>query len=298
MMCRRCVFAFLLLTLVVEVMAAAAQVSSSLFTPRAHLHTPSIPSKVLMVRGGAGPLNADMTAKAATIFFGAYGSMILLAPSKVSEGYGLPEATPESLLASRKAGIAIISVGLAASCRLFLRTSVNTAVSVSLLPRIFDCYSFLATNDKRQQFHYARSFEFFNLILLETLAFVMSLDLKYATASVYLVAIWTLVNGLCLALDPNGMVGKLHGVSKDTNNVLTLQWKTVGYDLLWLGVLIFSLGMSVCDTKAVGRSWCVGLVFLLDVMFVSKDVQKINIPIGPLYVWLLMEAIVIGTLAI
>ena len=45
------------------------------------------------------------------------------------------------------------------------------------------------------------------------------------------------------------------------------------------------------------HTWMTGMVYLIDVMFVSKDSETLNMPMGHFYAWLCMEAIVmIGTL--
>lgn len=201
----------------------------------------SMTSRELSVRGGAGPLDVDVTAKAATIFFDVYGSMCLLFPSKVTEGYGLPEATPESLFVGKCAGVALVSIGVVCTCRLFFNTSVNVAVGVSLLPRILSCIHSLAT-DKPSQLSYPPLFDYANLVLFSVAAFTtLTTNTTHANIAVNVVALWTLVNGLALALDPTGFVGKLWGISRN-DDLLAYLWKTVGYGFTLAWCLAFFLG--------------------------------------------------------
>ena len=76
--------------------------------------------KSLAIRGGAGPLDVDLTAKAATGLFGVQGIFNYLAPEKHHEAYCLKDnADGLAILMSMGAGSIFLAFGVASYFSLF-----------------------------------------------------------------------------------------------------------------------------------------------------------------------------------
>lgn len=278
--------------------------TASPVTPMKNLVTRAgVPKKqlnpLLSVRGGAGPLNEASVAKAATCFLGAYGGLIVLSPKKMIEGYGLG-ATPETDFVGKNSGVSIFSAALAMWCRIFKDSSVNHAAGLATIPWILCCVHSIL-NDKPKEIGYPAAVDYLNLAIFVFGAFATLTDASYANNVVKAMALWALANGLILAVNPVAF-GKSYHVKQmgviGRDELLMYSWKTYGYDLIWLGIFMGLMGSGVDDLKAIGYSWLPGLIYLITVLFTSKEAEKFGMPKGPLYAWLIVEAIVLGTLCI
>jgi len=74
--------------------------------------------------------------------------------------------------------------------------------------------------------------------------------------------------------------------------------KQLGFFFVGVGVMMYALSQGVDSLRAIGYSWIPMLLNVLDMVFVSKDVEELDLPTGPLYFWIAMMAVFVGTLAI
>jgi hypothetical protein len=87
---------------------------------------------VVSMRGGAGPLNVKLTARATSILVLLQGCNNYLAPAQANEGFGF-ESNPVNLYYRRRAGMVMISSAILI-WELVGGSSMTNAYGISLLP--------------------------------------------------------------------------------------------------------------------------------------------------------------------
>lgn len=90
-------------------------------------------SKIVSLRGGAGPLNAKNTAKIAAYVLGAQGAYGVLAPTQATEAFGLPSNPIDDFLMKRTSTL-IVAIYLLVQEVVFKGVGINKAVGISSIP--------------------------------------------------------------------------------------------------------------------------------------------------------------------
>ena len=217
------------------------------------------------------------------------------APKKVNQLYGIEDISPILEYISVHSGMTMVSNIICWYFRAIKETSVNTAVGLSMIPWIvLGVHSIL--NEKPKELGFPLWAEWFNLVFFSVVAHATLTSADYANSATKAIAIWALLNGLLLAANP-ALFGKVYQTA-ERDDVVLLGRRNYGYNLCCTAVFLYSLATEVNMSKAVGYSWVPALVGLISMMFITKDFDKLNLPMGPpVYFWLFVEALVVYTLA-
>ena len=249
----------------------------------------------LALRGGAGPLDVKDTAKFATALNLGNAGVTVLAPKLGCKVYGMPQS-PLLEYQIECFGATLLSIALASYCLLFCQTTVNTAIGVASFPLAIQCTKELL-NDTPRELGIPIEPSIICLAIAVFSARALLTNAPYASKVLRFLSLWSLVNGIFQAVAPK-IAGQAWGVIKiDAHDMNVMLVKLHGYFNTALGVLIGSLDRGVDATKAVGYSWIPYLSCSLDVNFISKQVDMFGLRKDLQYVWLLLMATFVFTLA-
>lgn len=276
-------------------LALVSAVTASFGATKKPLLSPSL-SKQLHVRGGAGPLNPDEVSKLAIGILLAQGTVATLAPKPAFESYG-GEPTPTSILCMRRTGVAILDVGVMAFGLLYKGCSINTAAAVSSLMWAAEFIGSML-NDEASTIGFSNNNILAWLALNLVAAYIYLTNADYASTVMKGFSIFTFVTCVPIMFFPAlGFKAYGHDPAKisDTDlvaNKMTGAWVTA------IAIFTGSIAYGTSPTKALGYAFIPHFVELVSILFVTNETDKLSHPKSPAFVWLLLDAIIIATLAI
>lgn len=182
-----------------------------------------------------------------------------------------------------------------AYCLVFQGTSINTAVGIGQLPAVASILSDLL-NGYCKDAGLPNGPQYGALAVHAFIAYACLTNASYADIAINICSAWCLVNGVTLGLATTPALKQWGMENADT--LTTALAKQAGFFLLGLGALVYSLSQGNVDSiRAIGYSWIPLLVNLVDMAFVSKEFVELNMPMGPIYTWIVLMAVFVGTLA-
>lgn len=131
--------------LISSLLLAALADTSDAAVPASRAFVPKTAAvnKALLVRGGAGPLPIDATAKTAAAIMALNGAYEVLASEKNLEAYGVPNVDKFSTYMDEANGANILGFGIAALAILFFDVPAMKAVGVGLVANVIQSLKIL-----------------------------------------------------------------------------------------------------------------------------------------------------------
>lgn len=126
--------------LAVVFIAAVADAKRTTFVPKAN-------HKILQIRGGAGPLDPETTAKVYTTVLGLEGVLMNVAPKLTNELYGIKENNEVTQFLMRYCGTGVLSYAIMSYCLFFKKASIYTAIQAASAFFIYEHLRNLLTGD-------------------------------------------------------------------------------------------------------------------------------------------------------
>jgi hypothetical protein len=259
------------------------------------------PNSALYVRGGAGPLDATIVAKSAAGVAGVFGGLIALSPKQESKMYNILDKgkmTPRLAYLAVRRGTAMYTCALIWWFHVQSEMAVNRAMGLSLIPWILASVHALL-NEKPKELGYPAGVELLNIAMCSFVAHGALAEAPHATDALTMLAALFLADGLLQAIRP-ALFGRTYGIlsaETEDHNMVNFARRNNGYCQCAYGVFVGALALGVDFKKAIGYSWIFPLVGLMSMLFITKDIEKNNVMKEPFYLWLLIQAIVVGSLA-
>lgn len=276
-------------------LAFLSAVTASFGARKKPLLSPSM-SKQLAVRGGAGPLNPDEVTKLAVGILLAQGTVATLAPKPSFESYG-GEPTPTSILCARRTGVAVLDIGVLAFGLLYNGWSTNTAAAISSLIWVAE-FTGSMLNDEASKIGFSNNNIVVWLALNLIAAYIYLTNVDCANTFMKAFSIFTFVTCAPIMFSPaSGFKAYGHDIANIVDidllaNKVTCTWVTA------IAVFTGSIAYGTSPTKALGYAFIPHLVELISILFVTNETDKLSLPKAPTFAWLLLDAIVVATLAI
>jgi energy-converting hydrogenase Eha subunit A len=249
---------------------------------------------VLSVRGGAGPLNTEITAKIATALVSLDCAVAVLAPEQSKKMLGLP-TSPCLDLRCRYIHFSSAAHALAASCILFGGASVNTALAVSLICCIVPHLKAIIAS-KPKEFGFSASGQYLAAVVNIALASTLLSNASFATSLIKYASLWAALNGLGLIFAPVAM-DKLWGFPTADDPLGAFFNKFLGYTVLGYSIFCLSLTSGLGIQKSIGYSSIPSLTSLILQNFVTKEVENYNMQKVPQLFAIAVTGIIVATLA-
>jgi hypothetical protein len=241
---------------------------------------------ILQMRGGM--VDAATAAKVGTALVGINGLYCGIAPKPASQAYGLKDASFEVVEMIKGLGYTFVSIALLSILSLS-GMGLGMAFAWSSVPWVLQNLDNLlnGTGAKMGQPVWAP-------LLLLGIVCAASYCGVTGTAmplAAQLYAGWCVLNGAFFAIAP-AKGSESWGMKADDK--FNAMFKNFGFSLVSFAVLLFSLAAGVDAPKAVGYSFAVMLVNIVDALFVSKTFDALEADKAPAYVWAAIQASVLG----
>lgn len=274
----------------------AAMAAAHRSSRRAFISKASTMNNVLSIRGGAGPLPVEATAKSAAAIVGIQGLVSWLAPETCLGVYEMDISEEEQGIAEHFLNLDGANL-LAPSIAMFAILSHNVEPMKALG---MGCLVAAITNFKNvingssEKLKLGKGGQVFTLALTSFLTHALLTGADYATtATKVLSAFWALA-GLQCRLDPEA-AGKAWGCELLTDKVKFIT-KILGQNLMHFAVFSWSVASGDSPIKAYGLSMIPGFLSLAAQCFIEKD--EAGPPLKTFYPWVAVQALWIGTLCI
>jgi hypothetical protein len=179
-------------------------------------------------------------------------------------------------------------------CLLFENTSVNVAIAVGQLP-FFLTMAGDFLNGESKDIGMPQAPQMLVVALTAFLVHSCLTGASYVDNVVKGCAALMALNGISCSLFVDGAC-ELWGLGvPDPNTRLVV--KQLGFSLIGLAVLIFALNQGIDVKRAIGYAWIPMLAMMIDMNFITKEVETLDMPPGPVLLWLAMTAVFVATLA-
>lgn len=251
-------------------------------------------NRALLVRGGAGPIDPTMAAKAATGLSLVQGTVFQLGPEKSMDMYQCPKSALAQHLLTR-CGTAILAFGLMAYCLVVKGASLATASGVvALLWALEFLRGFLTDEPEKVGMKMEGQYLIFAVQAFIAWATLCNTDLS--DFAVKMNAIWLGVNGLILMANPSGALS-MWGPS-DADDCSIYMYRSLGYFLAAAGVFAGSLafGKTTDNVTALGYGWALVLLHQVAVNFLTGEVDKLGIKKSHMLGWLAADAAIVAAI--
>ena len=278
----------LLRLLLVLVLLGTASARSKAFAPRLN--------RQLSIRGGAGPLDSTLVAKAAIGSLLVQGTISTLAPEKAIEQYGSDPTLPSAVF-MRRIGVSALSIAAMAFGMISKGWDVNTAAGVEAAIWSTELLKGLL-NDESSAVGYDKTSMVVWLALHVACAYVYFTDASCSSTVLKSFAIFVIATCSPLAFFPTEGLKAYGFDSGKTTNIDKTYLKGLGAWTAAIGVFLLSVANGVDATKALGYAFVPPTLLCAISLFVTKDADENGTPKAPMYAWLIFNAIVVATLAI
>lgn len=241
-----------------------------------------------------GPLDAEITAKIATVLASLDCALAVLAPEQSKKRFGLP-TSPCTDFRCRYIHFRSAAQVLAASCILFGAASVNTALAVSLICCIVPHIKAIIAS-KPKEFGFSASGQYLAAVVNIGLACTLLSNASFATSLMKYASLGSALNGLGLIFAPVAM-DKLWGFPTADDPMGAFFNRFLGYTVLSYSIFCLSLTSGLDIQKAIGYGSIPTLTSLVLQNFVTKEVEKYNMQKGPQLFLIAVIGIIVTTLA-
>jgi len=251
----------------------------------------------LEVRGGAGPLNPTLVAKAATVTALGQGFLSSQAPEPCLEIYGMDKGNPVAAAWMRLFGASVLAIGVTGLCLFFKETDASTAFGwMSTMWAAEHLRGLL--NQEESKLGANPTGRMLWLILDACMAYVCFTSPDNMENILKAFGAFTILSCGCLALDPKGGA-KLYGFQDQDLNADTLACvRASGFWISANGAFFLLSGIGLDAQKAFGIAWAAPMVAVFTMLFVTKEFDKPNVNKTPILAWLLFHAATVVALAI
>ena len=252
--------------------------------------------KSLAIRGGAGPLDVNLTAKAATGLFGLQGIFNYLAPEKNHDAYGFKDSADGlAIMMSTGVGSTFLTFAVASYFSLFQDMPALKACGAGLIAWCVENLRCIL-NDSASKNGVAGGGQVLNLAINSFAAFAFLSEASYAETVGKVFGAWLIVACLQARLAPTACL-KAWGLDGDASESAIRYTKTFGQSGVALGIFIASIANGTELTTAIGYYSAAILVSSAEMM-ISGYLDENEVSKDKLYPWLAMLIAFAGTLAI
>lgn len=242
----------------------------------------------LKLRGGLGGIDSAAVAKGASYLLVTNGVLCGLGPDKACEGYGLdtPSFTTAELVKSLgyvQGSMAILALTSLAGM------PTPKAIAWASVPLLLQTIENLL-NDVPAKMGMPAG----GMVLLLAINAATAYCGFYGVGPEWVFkayAAWSMANGAFFALSPKAGA-KAWGIEATETEAAMM--KNLGYMLVAWATLAGALLTDVPAVTGVGYAWVVALASIVDGAFISKTMDAMMSDLTPMYVWMAIQAAVIG----
>ena len=245
-------------------------------------------TNALKIRGGAGPLDPTMVAKANTVLQLA-NSILVLSPSKGAELYSMPSDPLHSFLLERLF-TSLLSNSVAYYCVVFKGMGLEGAAVWSGIPWVAHAIKNLMNGKPA-----SNKDDGIVLAICAAVFWAINSGGSIADNAVKYLGIFNILCGVLYAVAPK-TAEKTWGTSM-TSGAAQYIVKTTGLFMLSFGVYLYAISTGTDSSKAMGWSMISHLALVLSSLFVTKEAETFNQDKGLLSFWMIEHLITIATLA-
>ena len=267
---------------------AGASDAARTFVPNAAVN------KAISVRGGAGPLPAEATAKVATALYGLQGTFGYLAPAKNNEAYGLEGDNIDSFI-QEVASAKLLSTAITAYAVVSKGMPVLQAIGAGLVPQAVLGVKALL-NDTPSEVGVSSGGIMFDTLFTAVTTYGALTGADYAGNAVKAYIVYTALATLQCRLAPKSAL-KAWGFPEKSIATKSFMTKILGQQGIGWSVLAWSLTNDVDALTAIGYASIPGFLSLMD-FATSGEMEANGGDINMLLPWGVIMAAIIGTLAI
>jgi len=250
--------------------------------------------QALSIRGGAGPLDPDITAKVLISALGVQGAYSYLAPNKIHELYGVPADKLSNLLNGGTGGM-FLMYAITAYGVLFTDMSTIKAIGAAQIPIIVSNLRNILNGDMEST-GCSMPAQWLNLAIESFVAYACLSGADYATTAANARAVYIGLAGIQCRFAPEAALVTWGIDSKDRSPVAICEEKLLGQQSITTAVLLSGALVNNVDAyKALGYSIIAALLSSLLFVF-SGDFEKIGIPLAKIYPWMALVVVSVVTL--
>jgi len=251
--------------------------------------------QALSIRGGAGPLDPDITAKVLIGALGVQGAYSYLAPNKIHELYGVPADKLSNLL-NGCTGSLFLMWTIAAYGVLFTDMSTIKAIGAAQIPITVSNLRNILNGDLESS-GCSMPAQWVNLAIESFVAYACLSGADYATTAAKARAVYMGLAAIQCRFAPEAALETWGVYSNHRSPVAIFEEKLLGQQGITTAVLIGALVSNVDPYKALGYSVIPAL--LSSLLFVSSgDFEKIGIHLAKIYPWMALVVVSVVTLSL
>ena len=250
--------------------------------------------KALLVRGGAGPLDATTTAKVMSGVLAAQGVYNYLAPEKNNEAYGLTDCDGVTNWFSKGSGATFLSTAISAIAIFYFDMDPIKALGAgSILGTVFHLEAVL--NEDAAKNGFAPAGQWINLLINGFMAHTFLTGADYAETAGKAYGAWLLFAGAQCRLAPQTALG-MWGLEGDASDNAIFFTKILGQAAMASGVFIGAISSGVDPSTALGYYYIPQFLSFVE-MAASKTFEDVGVGMEMIYPWLVAQTATIGTLS-
>jgi len=257
--------------------------------------TPS--SFVLAVpRGGAGPLDPTVVAKTTATGTLAVHLLSALGPEKALRTYGVEHPTPVNVFVAQREWTFFLAASLMGYLTIVHDQSVNSAVGYGTFPIILEVLRSIL-NDEQEKLGISNVAQL--VVVLAPLvvnSYACLVNTEQANTVTMVCGAYNILKGIWYFLDTENS-GKTWGLKGETDPYSIGSAKWMGISLIVYGGGLVGLAREVDVKKLAGYSWIPVILNMINETFITKVVDTYGLNKSLFYMWMILGAAVIGTLA-
>ena len=257
--------------------------------------TAAVPAPVLKLRGGLGGLDGNQVATYASWVLAANSAVMTLAPEKAVEMYGVKASSQMMTQFIEYAGNTMLGIAIASILALG-GMDFATAVAWGCVPFcVFNVQDVL--NDSMTKLGFGKMAKFMPTIvsLVLTAGLFGKLSFLDSAMALKIFAGWNAINGLGGYFATADFMKAWEGPTMTA--VETVMAKFMCGTFLVTGIFCGSVAFQDADTlTAIAYAWAGFLATQIDGMFISKDSETMGADKNPQYAWMIIQALVAGSI--
>lgn len=248
-------------------------------------------------RGGAGPLDPSTVAKASATGLLAIHALSILGPEKALQGYGIKDPIPVNVFVAQREWTFFLAASLGAYLSIVHDKSTNFAIGYGTFPIIAEVLRSIL-NDEQEKLGISNVAQLI-VVLLPALfcAYSCLNNMENANTVTMVCGCYNIVKGIWYFVDTENS-GKTWGLKGEADLFTLESAKWMGISLIVYGMTLIGMVKGMDTNKLMGYAWIPVVINLARQTFVTNYVDKYDLNKSLYYVWMILGAIVIGTLAI
>jgi hypothetical protein len=240
----------------------------------------------LAVRGGAGPIDAELFAKGLTGLFLVHGAFLTIAPEVAAKPYGFSAPSDMLKLLITAGGEKMLNAMIPLGMLLFGQTtSVTTALGGAYVVNIVIYLTYLLKIVQGD----IKLIEF-NIAVNSVAAYAGLSNQDWASIMFKVLATIHGVLGAFGLVAPRAYTASWRGAKETFSDIENLQMQNnLNWSIL-VAVVTFALldGKDAVQTLAFVCGF--GVLMILKSILITKDAEKLGLPRSPMYIWLVLNA--------